>query len=331
MTVTLRRVDPIEGAYEFYIPGDALISDWPERKVYDEVNRRRQQPWLAERFSARIRALSPNGETLELAGGEIAFPADASRVRPPASNGAPGAPGTMGAPPYGYPPGYPPPYGYPPAYGAPPAGYPYGYPPAYGYGAPPGALPGWLPGSPWGPPPPWYGQPQSAQPPAKVAADPELLAMWRTNQEIQASAAKDANTQARELTTRLLDLALERASTPPPEKEDGFATLERAINLVDKLRPPVEPQSPSRGITIHNVDGARIVENKDGDLDVGASGLLSIVGDAKAFLQSRAAAVKASSTPGIGASRPPPSRNASPAVLNPRGQNGTSNGTNGAH
>jgi hypothetical protein len=325
MTVTLRRIDPLDQGYEFYIPGDALISDWPERKIYDECNRRRQQPWLGERFSARIRALSPQGETLELAGGEISFPADPSRSRTVTNPTPP--PG-----PYGYPPPYPPPYGQPygpasygPAYGAPT---PYGVPPPYGYpsypyASPAAALPPWVPSAPWGAPPPWYGQGQ--QPPAKVAGDPELLAMWRSNQEMMAADRKDARDTARTMTDKLLDLALAKIETPPAEKEDSFATLERAITLADHIRGPAPDPSERRGITIHNVDGAKLVETKNGDLDVGASGVLSIIGDAKDFLRTRSAAVKASQSPGVNVSRPPPAR-VNGVLPPPR-----SNGTNGTH
>ena len=314
MMVWLFRTDPVRDQYEIHLDGQSLIGDWPDKKLFEEVRRQRRQPQIPERFFGRIRARLPDGTMVEIASGEIHLPpepqsASAGGWAPPPAWGAPppyGAP--YGAPPYGAPPFGAPPYGY----GAPP----YGAPP--GYFAPYGAAAG----------APWWGQPpqQEARSSTMEKLLVEALTSGKGSPEVMKTlieVMRENGNNKGDAAERMLQLVLDQRNNAP-KSDDDMTRLTNMITLVDKLRPPVEPARG--GINVHSVDGGKLVETRDGNLDVGASIGLSALPMVKDLLGKRFAAAATpkpagrpvAQGPGV-AKAPPPGPAAAPRM------NGTHN------
>lgn len=270
LTLWLTRTRPATDSYELWISGDALFDPmFPDRKLYEVVRRERRQPAIAESFVGRIQGKAENGQTYDCGYGEIHLPPEQPASAPPA----------WGAPPNLSPWGAPPPgYGPPPGFG-------------YGYGAPPGFGP-----APWGgPPPPWAQAlgwpgaqpPPPPPPPANVQSDPLLLQVWQASQEntarAQLAAAETASRSA-DAQTQLMHLLLQRVLTPPAAAapaggmKETLAMIKDVAGIVETFRGPREEGGGSgRGLTIHNLgNGDRLVESKNGEIDMGATAALSI-------------------------------------------------------
>ena len=216
LTVWLRRVDPIAGAYEFWVPGDAIMGDYPDRRLFEEVRARRRQPTVAERFAGRIRAVTHEGTPVEIAGGDIQLPPEPATAPTPYTNGA-GAPWSQ---PYGQPPWWGP-YSAPP-YGAPP----YGGPNTYG-------MPPW--------PYPWPVPSANPPPPAAIQHDPAMVEMWRSLVELFKSPAHaDAARDQSAMQLKLLEMFLDRVGKPPSGANgsvvETLSVLEKAMGLFERLR-----------------------------------------------------------------------------------------------
>lgn len=281
LTLWLTRTAPAKDSYELWIAGDALFDPmFPERKLYEVVRRERRQPSIAESFVGRIQGKAENGTTYDCGYGEIHLPPEPVSGASPTTWGA-----NAGAPPWGNPPP-------PPGYGPPPWG------PPPGYGSPWGPPPGYAP--PWGgPPPPWaqaYGQPPPP-PPANVQSDPLLLEVWRQSAEATANAQRltaESASKASDGQAALMRLLLDRVLAPPAAAAPASGGIKETIGMlkdfssfVETVRGPREESaSNSRGLTIHNLgNGERLVETKDGEIDVGAtvglglkSGITELVG-----------------------------------------------------
>lgn len=258
LTVWLRRVDPLTGAYEFFIPGDALIGDFPDRKIFEEVRRHRRQPTIAEKFVGRIRYVTPEGTTAELQGGEIHLPPE-----PPQTASAPWAAPQMPA----YAPG-PPPWGYPwPGQAGP-------------YGGPPGSY-GVPPSMPW----PWgtLGMAAALQaptaapapPPAQIQNNPDLVALWTAMQESVRAAQAPQQALMQTLIERAFAQQPQTAATSgqAPGLLDQVKAFGQMAEALDKIRGPQQP-SEHRGLNIHKVGESLLVENKDGDIDPVATAIV---------------------------------------------------------
>ena len=293
MTVHLRRVEPAAGFYEILLYGDQLLGgDFPDRCLYDEVRRQRRQPTVAERFTGRIRAMTADGSYLDVGSGELALPPEPTTAAPTWSNpqnpwaspwGAPpwaGSPGPMGG-------------GAPSPWGAPPWGF------GGGYGMPIGG-------------PMMLMQQKIAElehklatqsPPAAIAGHPELVEMWRIMQTTIADAHKGSQ-QMDPTVSKLLELSFSQlaAKGTPAKEVDPFAMLDKVLSLADKLG----QGGKSSGLTIHQVGESMLVENKDGNLDVGTSVALSVMKDGKDALKGIATALKtrAAQASSSGAARP---------------------------
>lgn len=256
-TIWLTRVDP-QPTYDFYIPGEAVMGDFPDRALYEYANRNRRQRDVPERFVGRIKAPADDGMPIELGGGELYLP-PAPAIAPAPAGPAWSQPGA---------PGYP--------YAQPPPGYP-GAPP---WMAPPGGMPWWMQGG-GAPPgmPPWWGP--SAPPfaalmaahhpppaPAVVQQDPAALRAWEMMSQNQST---------------LLTSVLELATRAPPQAAaaaapvDPWAGIERLIAITEKLRgPPSEPES--RISVIQLDDETRLVTHKDGSIDPVSSAFANMKG-----------------------------------------------------
>lgn len=276
MTIWLHRTEPTAGSYEFFITGDAVLGDFPDRRLYEEVRKRRRQPTIAEHFSGRIRAVSHDGSVIEIAGGHIELPPEPTQQSTPW--GQPPAPG-QGAP-----------YGPTGPMGSPPPGW------GGGWGGPPSpwsGAPSW-PASPWGAPmppwmmpPPWWAQhaqPAPPQPPAAVQNNPDLLSMWNAMhaqmqplQDAQAQLMKELMTRAFAATAPAATVAAQAGK--PPELIDQVRTLGALADALDKIRGPAPAAAGAgerRGIHIHRVDDHTLVETKDGDLDPVATAIFEV-------------------------------------------------------
>lgn len=247
-TIWVRSVEPVPG-YEFFIPGESVVGQFPSRALYDfcMANRRRRD--VPERMVGRIRAPDDTGRPIELGGGELHLPPS-----PPTVAAAPWSTPGQGAPPWGY------------GYGAPPSPWGLGAPPWMGGGMPP-----WWTGTPFGA---LAAAAQPPAPPAAVQQDPNALRMWQAMQENQHT---------------LLKSVIELASRPPtpapaaPAPPDPFVMLERVLGVVEKLRPA--ESGPSPGITVTKVDeDFTLVTDKNGDVHqnatmwANAKGLKSVIG-----------------------------------------------------
>ncbi|HZU83492.1 MAG TPA: hypothetical protein VE987_11270 [Polyangiaceae bacterium] len=298
-TIWLKRVEPVQGGYEFHLTGEQLAGgDYPDRRLYEEVRRFRRQPSVAERFVGRIRALTPDGSYVDLGAGELSLPPE-----PTAQPTAWADPGS--------------------AWGRPP-GSPWGAPPPWAMGAMVGG--GWGP-MPWGnggfgygmmgaPPPGSLVAMQqeiaqlkaqiSATPPAAIAGHPELVEMWKMMNETISQSQRYAQAQDGGTTKMLLEFVLANMakSNTPVSSVDPFSMLERIITVADKLRPPASGGGERPGIVIHDVGGTKLVEDKDGNLDTASSAVLSVLGDAKDALKAVSSAARARIGWGGGA-RPP--------------------------
>lgn len=296
MTLSLLASD---GQYELLIDGDTLDgSDFPDRRLYAEVERQRRRPGMNEKFLGRIRALTRDGAYLDVGSGSISLP---PRVDAPAQPWA--QPGAVGQP-----------FAYGGGYGAMP----------YGYGAMPYG-PGYGPPGMWGGP---MAQMQqqieqlraqlALKPPAALQGNPELVELWKTMQLTMAQTTTAATSQSSELTSRLIDLALSRAAATGDKSPDPFAMFDRVLAMVDKLRPA---QNGGSGLTIHQVGDATLLEKKDGELDIPGSIALSVIGDAKKAASGIAAYARsrvASGASGGTGNRPPSVRQAAPPAPAPK-------------
>lgn len=312
MTIWLRRVDPQAGAYEILIYGDAVASsDFPERALYDEVRKQRRQPTVAERFIGRIRALTADGQTVDVGSGEIALPPEPTgpTATPWSNPGSPwgpspwpmmpGAPPSSSSSPWGPPPS---PWGSPWGWGGGAGGY------GFGYGGPMMAMQHELAE---------LRAKLAAQPPAALQGHPELVELWRVMNETLASSQRHNQPASMDPTTsKVLELAFSRLAKDnvPAAQVDPFSMLERVLTIADKLG----GGGKGGGLTIHQVGDGMLVENKDGDLDVGASAVLSVLKEGKATLGGIASALKAKGAQiaanGSGAVRPQGPR---PAAASP--------------
>lgn len=259
-TIWLTRVDP-QPTYDLYIPGEAIVGEFPDRSLYEYVSRNRRQRDVAERFVGRIRAPADNGSPCELGGGELYLP--------PAQAAAPIAPGPAWSQPGA---------GYPYGNAAPPPGYPGMMPPWM----PPGGMPWWAQGggSPPGMMPPWWGPsapPLSAlmaahqppPPPAVVQQDPAAMRAWEMMSQNQST-----------LLRSVLELAARPPQTAPiaPAAPDMWETLDRVVGVMDKLRGPPAPDPEPRVSIIKVDDETTLITGKDGSIDAGATAWANIKG-----------------------------------------------------
>lgn len=259
LTLWLTRTTPAQNSYEFWVSGEELIDPmFPDRKLYEVVRRKRRQPTVAESFVGRIRGVSENGTQYDCGYGEIHLPPEEAAPAPPAwgSNAASSPWGA--APPWA---GQPTPWGTYPGYG-----YPMGQPP------------------PWGGPPPHWAQAWQGQapppPPANVQSDPALLQVWQASAaataEVQrlaaASAERAADGQQALMHTLLNRLLAPPAAAPAGGLREQIGMLKDVFTLAETMRGPREEGGGGRGITVHNLgNGERIVESKNGEIDVGAT------------------------------------------------------------
>jgi hypothetical protein len=266
VTIWLDRIEPLDGRYQIHLPGVAVAGDGttpPGSALYTVLDKQRRQPQIAEKFVARIDAITPQGGLVTLGGGDIAFPANpnaqqSSHWASPPPPWAP--PAGYGGPGYG-PPGYPPPYGapgYPPPYGAP------GYPPPYGYGAPP------MGGG--------YGMHPAlaaayAPPPPKVQNDPELSRMWATMQTTMMSSEQARNEQQ----FRIFQLMMENKKSGEAPAQDPFAMMDRAFGMAKTIAELTGGKGGGDGGGLHfheMKDGTNIVADGQGVVNKELTGLL---------------------------------------------------------
>lgn len=281
LTVWMQRTEPAKGAYTFYLDGVALVGEDPARRIYDAVEANRREPGVAETFIGRIRARHPTTmEWIEMMGGELKLPSRAQQ-----QTNAAGAPPGWSAPGWGAP---PPPYGAPWGAGMPPGPWG-GSPPGYGYGG--GAMPPW-----WMMPPPWMAQ-QQAAPPANIAADPEKLAVWQIVRDVLSAerSSSAGSTQRDELLSTLVLKLVEKSNAPAPAASttgspaDAITMFGKMAEALDRIRGTGAGDEPKPGIVVHDVGGAKIIQDKNGDVDAVASALVSLVPEAKTVLKERAA------------------------------------------
>lgn len=263
LTIWLTRTTPAQNSYEFWISGEELIDPmFPDRKLYDVMRRKRRQPSIAESFTGRIRGVSENGTQYDCGYGEIHLPPEEPQTAAPAWGSAAMSPWGPAPPGYG-----PPPWSGPPGYGPPPWG-------------------GWGPPPQWGGPPPPWAQPWAGAapppPPATVASDPLLLQVWQASAEATANAQRlsaESASRAADHQTEFMKLLLTRALMPPAAAapagggiRETMSMLKDVATFVETVRGPREETSSGRGLTIHNLgNGERLVETKDGEIDIGAT------------------------------------------------------------
>jgi len=261
----LIRCNLPEPSYDFYIAGEDVCGDHPDRELFMAIERLRRRPTVQESFVGRIQAIDlATGNPIDLGWGHLSL---APQMQGPAQ-----APWSAGGPPGGWPqqgaagwPGAPSPgWGPPPGYGPPPGAY--GGP----QGGPPG---GW---GPWGPPPPWAWGPPPAAAPAPAAAppppppntsDPMALELYKLSLEGQ-RAGQEAYAKMLE---RLANQATMHAPAPVAAPVDADAAEDRFLARLDKylaigerLRPPAAEPSGSPVHVTTLADGTAIVSNKDG-------------------------------------------------------------------
>jgi hypothetical protein len=291
-TIWLDRIDPLEGRYQIQIPGQAVAGDErtpPSSALYIVADKQRRQPQIAEKFVARIEAVTPGGGLTTLGGGEICFPANpnaqqSSQWATPAPPWAPQGYGPPGYPPQGYsPPGYPPPYGYPSPYGLPPM--------MGGYGTHPALAAAY------------------AAPPAKVQNDPELSRIWATMQQTTIAAEASRSDQQ----FKMFQLMLEQRKEPAKAEVDSFTQLERMFSLAKMMADMGGGKNDgSGGLHFHEMkDGTQIVADGGGTVNKELTGLLlakDAIGKVSSSIGARMAARAAG--PGVvsgpgGAGKPP--------------------------
>jgi hypothetical protein len=313
MTIWLKRIDPQVGSYELLIPGEALTgNDFPDRRLYQELRRQRRQPSVAERFSGRIRALAPDGNYLDIGAGEVSLPPEPNETAAPWSN--PQNPwaasaGWPSSPPWG---GGP--QGWPPWNGG---GYGQAWPGGYGMGGPMQAMMHEIAE---------LKAKLSAQPPAVIAGNPELVELWKVMHSTIEAARPHQAPSIDPAVAKLLDLAFARLAqtNTPASSVDPFSLIERVMGLAEKFG----SGGKSGGITLHTVDGATLLEKSDGTLDVGGSVALSLLKDSKAAIQSVGTAIRARAG-GQGQPGGPARPGAAPPAAGPR-PNGAAPAGNGA-
>jgi hypothetical protein len=298
LTIWLHRTEPLTGSYEFFIPGHAVVGEFPDRRLYEEAQRRRRQPNIAEHFFGRVKALSHDGTHMQIACGHIELPPEPAaapwdgNVYRGVSSGQPSGPPV------------PPPYG---SYGSPWGG---GSPPSW-TGAPPhggsspwwsGAMPPWIAG----PPPAWWMQAMQAMqaqhaqpqppppPPAAVQNNPDLLSMWNAMLAQMQPFQQMQGKMLTELMTRVFaaqPAAAAAAATQakPPELLDQVHALGALAEALDKIRGPAPAAGGERrGLHIHKIDDHTLVENKEGDLDPVATAIFELKDTVKSVAARRA-------------------------------------------
>jgi hypothetical protein len=298
------------------IAGDELTShDMPDRALMAGVRRQRRQPNANEKFMGRIRALLPDGSYEEIGAGSIALPPEPE---------APAQTWGQPAPMFGPSPAMP--YG-----GGPPWWNGWGGGGGYGMG-------------PWGAGPWGMGSPmqamqqqlselraQLAKPPDAIAGNPALVEMWRFMQTMvetnRATAANGASGQ-NELLFKVLDMFAANARPTGGATPDPLDLVDKVVTLADKLRGPPAAAGKS-GINIHKVGDATLLEDKDGNLDVGGSVALSVISDAKDALKAWSAGRKVAAQTANGGARPPTARATAGAPVQPPKLNGAGSNANG--
>ncbi len=262
LTLWLTRTSPAQSSYEIWISGEELFDPvFPDRKLYEVARRKRRQPTVAESFVGRIRGVSENGTQYDCGYGEIHFPPEeAAGSAPPWGSSAAMSPWGPAA-------------GGPPGWGPPPWA-------AQGWGAPPG----------WGgPPPPWaqaWGGQGPPPAPTNVQSDPVLLQVWQASAEATANAQRasaDSAARAADSQNAILTMLLQRVLAPaaPAAPAGGLretiGMMKDMASLVETMRGPQE--APNRGVSVLDLGGGdRVIQNKHGDIDVAASGLLGVKG-----------------------------------------------------
>jgi hypothetical protein len=258
-TIIMRRSEPAP-MYDFMIPGEAVAGAHPDRELFDYVERNRRQADIPETFVGRIQATTAAGDLMDLGWGHLylAPRPPTSAPNPWSGPQAPGWGGGAAANPGGAPPGW----------GAPNA-------PAPGGGPSPAVMGGRLAvcsacsapvsveapscprcgqpfvrmGAPGAVPP--YVQAAPAPPAAPASTDPIVLELYR----LQLDAHKE-----------MMRHMGQTAPAAPAAPQDPWTVLERAVGLVQKLRPDTPAPAPEGpAVTVTKLDGGgAIVTNRDG-------------------------------------------------------------------
>lgn len=263
-TITISRTESVPPGppYDFYIGGEEVCGEHPDRELYAAIERNRRQPDRQETFLGRIQAMDEHGMPIDYGWGRVNLaPQLAPAALGPWGQGAQGqgwspAAGAYGGGwgPYGGPAGYPPPY----PYGAPGYG-PAQYAPGYPYPPPAAAAPA--------PPPP--------------TTDPIVLEMYKRSEDLKA-----------DMFRRMMTQPTPAAAAPTVDQD---AMEERFLNRLARYKTlfgsddkkedaggPLVQITPLPG-------GETIVATKDG-IDQNMTGMLT----AKSFVKDIVSAIKSS-------------------------------------